>query len=433
MTTTAGPAGRALGLLDWPARGRLACWVAAAAVTAGTTASAMWHQVTLAGKPRISGSAFDFASTTWDAARGLLAGQDVYAVATRVAGMPANFPAGPHVPATLTWQAPFAALPLWQGFFAFDFAAIAAIWAAVFMLTRPRSPQALLIAACCGSFAILTGAGQWALRMGQPTGFELLGMAILVRARKPWVAALGFMLVASTFQTSIPVALGLVVLGAWPALWRGAVLVAALSVPPIMLGISAAGGLVPYVRVFTMSAFGHLGALPGEPLGLADHPGRVDLGALLHRAGIDNTGLQLAAGLLLLALTLVYLARLPPELRRLDSPPTLCLVIASTVLCAYHQPYDLLLVAGAVIPVFLLAGDRSTLTLGIFALAGISAGVADNKPPAVILVPICLLAMAALAVLAARRSAASHAADTVTSMTSEVTSASGVVADGLAS
>jgi hypothetical protein len=115
---------------------------------------------------------------------GLLAGQDVYA-ASWIAGIGVTWPAGEHVPATLLWQAPFAALPLWAGFFAFDFCSIAAIWAAVFILTRPRSPQAVLVAACCGAFAIITGGGQWTLMLGQPPAFELLGVAILVRARRP--------------------------------------------------------------------------------------------------------------------------------------------------------------------------------------------------------------------------------------------------------
>src|SRR5215469_10398434 len=137
-------------------RGRPACLLGAAVVIAGTTVAAMWHVVTAAGEARISGAGIDFVSTTWHAVRGLLAGQDVYVASTQIPGVGVTWPAGEHVPATLAWQAPFAALPLWAGFFAFDFVSIAAIWAAVFILTRPRSPQAALVAACCGAFAIIT-------------------------------------------------------------------------------------------------------------------------------------------------------------------------------------------------------------------------------------------------------------------------------------
>ncbi len=406
-------------------RDRLPWWLAASVVIAGTTVAAMWQLVIAAGEARIRGTGMDFASTTWHAVRGLLAGQDVYTASTRIAGLPVNWPAGEHVPATLTWQAPFAALPLWAGFFTFDFASIVAIWAAVFILTRPRSPRAVLLVTCCGAFAILAGAGQWTLLMGQPPGFELLGLAIVVRARRPWIAALGFLLAASTFQTGVPLAFALLVLGAWPVVWRGAVLVSGLSVPPVVLGVRAAGGLVRYSYLFIMGAFGHLAALPGEPRGLADHPSRIDLGTLLHRAGIASTEVQVAVGLLILALALAFLARLPTRLRRLDYPPVLCLVIAVTILCAYHQPYDMLLVVGAVAPVVLLAGDRSVLMLGVFALAGVSAGVADNTPLAAILDPVCLGAVAVLSALAARQAAARGAPLAPRASDSDVAAASG--------
>jgi len=386
-----------------------AWWFVAAVVMAGTTAAAMWQEVIAAGEVRTRHTGMDFASTTWHAVRGLLAGQDVYTASTRIAGMGVNWPAGEHVPATLTWQAPFAALPLWAGFFAFDFATIAAIWAAVLLLTRPSSPQAFIVAVCCGTFAIFTGAGQWTLLLGQPTGFELLGVAIIVRARRHWIAAAGFLLAASTFQTGVPLALALIVVGAWPIVWRGAVLAAALSVPPVVLGVMAAGGPARYAQAYTMGALGHLTSLPGEPRGLASQPYRIDLGALLHRTGIDSTEMQVAGALLILALAVAFLARLPADLRRLDYPPVLCLVAAVTILGAYHQPYDMLLVAGAVLPLVLLAGDRSVLTLSIFALAGVSAAVASNGPLAAIIDPVCLLAVAVLAALAARPDAARSA------------------------
>jgi hypothetical protein len=441
MTTTASRqlasiqwAGRVVGMLGQHARGRLACWLSAAAVIAGTTAATMWQVVTSAGKAPIRGTTdlefggMDFASTTWHAVRGLLAGQDVYTASTRIAGVGLTWPAGEHVPATLTWQAPFAALPLWAGFVAFDFCGIAAIWAAVFILTRPRSPQAVLVAACCGAFAIFTGGGKSTLWLGQPTGFELLGVAILVSARKPWVAAVGFLLATCTFQTGVPLALALIVLRAWPIVWRGAVLVAALSLPAVVLGISAAGGPMPYVRVFTMSAFGHLETLPGQPRQLADQPNRIDLAALLRHGGIVSTGVQMGAGLLVLALCLLLLVRLPDGMRRISYPPVLCLVIAATILCVYHQPYDMLLVAG-VIPVVLLAGDRSAFMLGVFAAADLSVFVSDRVPARAIVDPVCLMTMVVLGALAARRAERRGAAYSLRPASSELTSTS-AVADG---
>jgi hypothetical protein len=389
---------------------RLAWWLAAAAVAAATTAVAMYQEVVATGQVASRGTAFDFASTTWRAVRGLLAGQDVYATSAYIAGIGRVTPTGEHMPASLIWQAPFAAPPLWPAFLAFDFASIIAIWVAVLIVTRPRTPQAVLLAAGCGAFAILAGGGPWTLLVGQSTAFELLGLALVYRARRPWLAALGVMLAASTFQTGVPLALALIALRAWPVVWRAAVMTAASSLPAIVLGISAAGGLGKYALAFTGGAFGHLAPISGEPRGLADQPDRIDLGALIHRAGVGSTVAQVAAGVLLLALTLWFLTRLPAGLQRLDYPPVLSLIIAVTLLCAYHQPYDMLLISGAVIPAVLATGERSGPALAVFALAGVSAGLTGNIPVAVITDPACLLAIAALSALMARRVAVRSAA-----------------------
>jgi hypothetical protein len=390
---------------------RIAWWLTAVAVAAGVTALAMWQEVVATGQVASRGTAFDFASTTWRAVRGLLAGQDVYATSAYIPGIGQVTPTGEHLPASLIWQAPFAALPLWPAFLAFDLASIIAIWAAVLIVARPRSPQAVLLAAGCGAFAILAGGGPWTLLIGQSTAFALLGLALVVRVRRPWLCALGAMLAASTFQTGVPLAMALIVLRAWPVVWRAAVMTVASSLPPVVLGISAAGGLGPYVRAFTAGAFGHLAPMPGALRRLADQPDRIDLGALLHRAGVSSTVAQVAAGVVLLALALWFLARLPAELRRLDYPPVLCLVIAVTLLCAYHQPYDMLLLSGAVIPaVVLWTGERSGSALAVFALAGIGAGLTGNTALAVIVDPVCLLAIAAISALMARRVARRSAA-----------------------
>lgn len=73
---------------------------------------------------------------------------------------------------------------------------------------------------------------------GQPTGFILLGLAIVVRARRPWLAGVGFLLAATTLQTGLPLALALLVLGGWPVVWRGITLVLACSVPAVALAIA---------------------------------------------------------------------------------------------------------------------------------------------------------------------------------------------------
>ena len=73
-------------------------------------------------------------------------------------------------------------LPLPASLLAFTVVSIVAIWAAVYLFALPRSPSALLVAACCGAFAICLGAGEVTLLLGQPTGFIAAGLAIMYRA-----------------------------------------------------------------------------------------------------------------------------------------------------------------------------------------------------------------------------------------------------------
>ena len=372
--------------------------MAAGILVAAATGWAMWQEAVDSSLVRNVGE--DFANNTWRAVRGLLTGRNVYATGAHIAGMDPLGPVAEHVPASLTWQAPFAVLPLRPALVAFTFASIAAIWAAVFVLARPRTPRAVLLVACCGAFAIVTGTGQWTLLLGQPTCFMVLGLALVVRARSAWIAALGFLLAASTFQTGVPLALALIALGSWPVVWRGAALVAVLSIPPVVLGVSAAGGALPFARTFTSG----VGTFAVE----TSH--RIDLGALLHRAGIHSTQVQIAVGLAVLACALAVLARLPPSIRRLDQAPVLNLVVAATLLCTYHEPYDMLLIAGtATMAVVQYASTRYVPMLAAVTVGGIGVGLSGD-----LVDPVCLVLILVLSAWAARRATTPSALDAPT-------------------
>lgn len=323
---------------------QLLSWSCSGLVAAAATGLAMYREVTTFGKPEPIQTGLDFSNNTWRAIRDLVAGHNIYAVPHEIIpGIGPAWPVSQHVPASLLWQAPVAALPLPAALFTFTFLSILAIWAAVFVLIRPTEPATVMLTACSGAFAICVGGGPATLLLGQPTGFILLGLAILVRARNPWLAGAGFLLAASTLQTGIPLGLALLLLRAWPTVWRGIVLIAACSIPPVSLEIANAG-FSGFVGSFVSGAGVHLERLSN----------RIDLGGLLHRLGLPSVGLQVAAGLLVAVLALAFLATLPSQFRRIDYPPVLCLVISFTLLCTYHQPYDMLLVGGAVIPVICL-------------------------------------------------------------------------------
>jgi hypothetical protein len=110
-----------------------------------------------------------------------------------------------------------------------------------------------------------------------------------------------------------------------------------------------------------------------------------------------------------LAATMLFLWCLPASRRRIEYRPVLCLVIAVTLLCTYHQNYDMLIVSGAIVPVTLV-GPRSVAMFPVFGLAGIS-GALPGKSVAVVADPLCLVAIAILSALVARLGSAPHGAE----------------------
>ena len=372
-------------------RRRLA-WAAAGGVLAAVTWWAMDQEIAAARHPVAILAGQDFWNNSWWAVRALLSGANIYAPTHAIVpGVEPAWPAGPHVPASLLWQAPFAGLPIPLALFAFTFVSILAIWAGVLVLTGPTEPRAVLGAVGCGAFAILIAGGPETLLLGQPTGFILLGLAIVIRARRPWLGAIGFLLAGTTLQIALPLALALLVLDGWPVLWRGLTLTLAFSAPPVAVGIATSGP--GFITSFLSGAAGHLGK----------QSNRIDLGAFLHALGITSVGLGVAAGLAVAAAGLAYVATLPREARRLDNPPVLCIVICVALLCTYHQYYDVLLVGAGVIPVIVIA-DRSWPMLPCLGLAGV-AGAASTYSFRDIAVPLCLAGVAAGSALVLRRAA----------------------------
>lgn len=394
MATSASAATTIPDLRSQDARRGLA-WAAACSIAAAVSCWVVYQEIAAFRHPTVILAGQDFFNNTWRAWRALLSGANIYGPTNAVIpGIEPAWPVGQHVPASLLWQAPFAALPAQPALIAFTLASTLAIWAAVFMLTRPTEPWAVLGSATCGAFAILIGGGPETLLLGQPTGFMLLGLAILVRARRPWLAGLGFMFAATTLQTGVPLALTVLVLNGWPVLWRGIVLIMACSALPVGLEI-ANSGLVGFVISFVSGAAAHLG----------HESNRIDLGAFLRAVGVTSLALRVVAGLALVVICRAYLARLPQHARRIQSPPVFCLVISMTLLCTYHQYYDMLLVGGAVVPVIAIV-DRSWPMLPSLGLAAIGAtlsmyGFRDVASP------LCLLGVAVGSAMAARTALAS--------------------------
>jgi hypothetical protein len=376
---------------------RLLLWSGSAVVAVAATGWAMYREITTFGRPEDIQTGLDFGNNTWRAVRALLSGADIYGPTHAVIpGIGPAWPASQHVPGSLLWQAPFAALPLPAALFTYTAVSILAIWAGVFILTWPRNPSAVFLTACCGGFAICIAGGPMTLLLGQPTGFMLLGLAVLVRARQPWLAGLGFMLAASTIQMGLPLALALLALGGWLVVWRGIVLAFGCSLPIVGLEIANAG----------FPAFVH-SFVGGGSVYLVRVNDRIDLGGLLFRVGGAGKGVQLAVSLVLASAALIFLARLPPHLRRISHPPVLSFVVAFMLVSAYHESYDLLLVGAAVVPA-ILVNDQSRAMMPAFGLAGTSAGISASIA-ALFYAPLALLGIGISSALALRHAAASAA------------------------
>ena len=382
-----------LGTRAWPfgrAAYRQVAWVTAGLIIAAVSWSAIDQEIGAARHPGAILAGQDFWNNTWWAVRSLVSGANIYGPTHAVIpGIEPAWPAGPHVPASLVWEAPFAALPIPFALFAFTFVSILAIWAATFIFIRPVEPWEVLGWSACGAFAILIGGGPETLLLGQPTGFILLGLAIVVRARRPWLAGVGFLFAATTLQTGLPLALALLVLGARPVLWRGMTLVLACSAAPVGLGIASSG--LGFITSFLSGAAVHLGK----------QSNRIDLGALLHALGVTSVGLRVAAGLAVAALCLVYVATLPRYARRLDDPAVLCIVVCLVLLCTYHQYYDVLLVGAGVVPVIVMV-DRSWPMLPSFIFAATAAAASIYSLRDVV-VPVCLAGAALGSAIALHR------------------------------
>lgn len=376
---------------------RLQLWSGSAVVVVATTGWAMYREITTFGRREDIQTGLDFANNTWRAVRALLSGADIYGPTHAVnPGIGPAWPVSQHVPGSLLWQAPFAALPLPAALFTYTAVSILAIWAGVFILAWPKNPSAVFLSACCGGFAICLAGGPMTLLLGQPTGFMLLGLAVLVRARQPWLAGLGFMLAASTIQMGLPLALALLALGGWRVVWRGAVLAFCCSLPIVGLEIANAG-----FPTFVHSFVG------GGSVYLVRVNDRIDLSGLLFRVGGAGKGVQVAVSLVLASVALIFLARLPPHLRRISHPPVLSFVVAFMLMSAYHESYDLLLVGAAVVPA-ILVNDQSRAMLPAFGLAGTSAGISSSIA-ALFYAPLALLGIGLSSALALRHAAASAA------------------------
>lgn len=225
----------------------------------------------------------------------------------------------------------------------------------------PHPAGVLLVGAAL--LAVLPG--RTSLVQGQLTPWYVLGAAVAWREarQRPWVAACGLAVVAVKPQLGVPLAIVLVLAGAWTVVARAAVVVVVLSAVPLtaLLVIEGPGRLL---RVWVDNAS------YSASVAITEGGQRVDLaGALLHEFSFAPGWLPLACGLFGLAALVALLVRARSGGRdALADPAVPAGVAAGLLLLTVEQEYGLLLLAWplAVLVGALPAARRRTL----FALAG---------------------------------------------------------------
>lgn len=324
----------------------------------------------------IVGPGTDYSIIIWGPIRGLLSGFNVYdpSATEYLARFDILRPATVHSPSLLLMFGWTGLLPERIGFTIFTGISALALGTAVAAATHPwvaarpggKWMTAGLVVLMVGS----TGPVRLGFYLGQVTTLVALGVVLAFTGRNAKTVATGVALMAISPQTAITMTLLLLAArGRRQGLLLGWMVTFAASMPALVLASANAGGVSELVS----SAFRGSSELVGT--------NRIDIPHLF----IGSNAVDLAIGVLALVAVGLFLHRYRIHLaeRREDLAPLLGFVMVSTtVLAVYHQPYDLILV--------LLAA----------AVLAVAATLDMTRAPTTILATALLLSLGALSALA---------------------------------
>lgn len=292
----------------------------------------------------------DFITCIWGPERALLHGIDPYD--------PANSAylgqyAVPHVaplytPAALLLHAPLVVLSQARAADAMAAIDAALLWGGVLLVVPPRSPRACAIAGLCGSLLVSTAAAQETIALGQLSALAFFGLCLLAATAdsSDWWPAVGVVLVSLKPQSAIPIFVLLAVLGHWRVVVRAAGLLAASSLPGLVLFVRAAGGVgeVRHTVTRNLDFFSHYVT---NDLASRDNT-RVDVLALVDRfhgptLNAFSWSLLLLVAFAVLLAVACRAAAARGRRPRISDPWVLAAVSIGITACLYHQIYDPLL------------------------------------------------------------------------------------------
>lgn len=314
-------------------------WPLAVAVVAvlSTTAYVGWLST---GPDEQIDAGLDFLSVVWGPLRGVRLGLDPYdpASAEYLQATGVHLFGSVHAPSLLTVLWPLGGLDASTAFLVWSALSGAMMWAAAWLLVRPDGPRPATWTIGLGLLLTVVGAGEYAARLGQVTSFAVLGLALAVRFRGRWPAAVGVACMLVSPQIGVPMSILALADRRTPDVVRGWLLTLVLSLPVLWVVVPAAGG----VPAFAAGVARNISWLSGE----VNAANRVDLPGVLG----------LGAAWTFAALAVVVAAAVAWHRSGLAADEVAVLAAASlSVAAVYAMPYSLTLVLAAAAPVLVVA------------------------------------------------------------------------------
>lgn len=318
----------------------------------------------------------DFRDAIYYPARALLDGVNPYDAAAYVGSYPVANALAPYLPPALLLGLPFAVFPYVPAEAAWFVAMIGlAIAFAAFALRlegRRARPAAVLVVA---ALLLASRPGQMNALLGQATLVYVAGAcaALGLAQRRPGLAAVGLAIATLKPTFGLPVALLLLARGERRVVAAGLALAVAASVA-MLVRIATTGDARGLIDLATGS-YAAFVARPMNSVGASLF--RVDAAALAGRIFGGANGLlgELVFAAVILGVAAVTVARLRWSDRDERVLGTTIACVA-TLLCIYHQSYDLLLLAWPLVALTTRIGEvpsaTSAVLLGLLAFPGLN-------------------------------------------------------------
>ncbi len=336
----------------------LACAAAVAVVS-----TRVWVHLNVAGEPHVARYAMqDFRDAVYYPVVAFLHGDDPYDQPRYTAAYPVADGFALYSPLTLLVHAPVALLPYRAAELVYYVGSVALTLAlGALALALCGVPLTLARVAGLGAALLISRPGHWNLFNGQVTLQVVIPMLIALWCARDRPLLAGIALAITTLKPTygLPLAALLAVRGDWRALVVGGVVAGVLTALVLVRVVTAAGGAAPFIAAIEAS----YAARGLEQRKRPEHsPFRVDAialaGRLLGRSPTNAETLVLTFGVLAVAaLALRRLGRdeRPASARADTHPPatrthdarlhTASVASLATVACAYHQQYDLVILA----------------------------------------------------------------------------------------